>query len=563
MEIYLFFAGPLPTKADLQQTMRDLGFPFTIKSARGSLERHSGYLPMRFERQDTGVEFDLQGGREAIDELMRDGVEAGFDRAAALRWGGDLAEAAAAVCTAAALARLTGGTTFDPAAGVLRGADDAIAAARRDLDALRQAQPARQPVANPAAFRRLLKPILDQRPDLALVGGRLFIHPVRHLLRGALFWGARRDGTFRVSAFVLPLYLHDAPSVIGYSHEHAYRGTGRWPIDAPDIRDMIYDCLIDIILPWAGTIVSLDDYLAETRKAEQLGDPGQVETMVLAGQASRARAELEGIAHEGIHAEYVAQRQYLVDQPYEQIVARFRAREAALVKALRIETFWRPSPFPSELAEEDADAASEPRFAAARWPAHPADQERTVPPPGKAAFAEVSSMGTVIYPLTIDDARRAHDNKERYRLAAELPDRRFLTLTRFAFRSRIGYGLAITIAGGPDLAVDFASPTDRPGTMRLRRIWWNDDHDSNWSLTVDESSCEKCTRFKLGQQPNEVHRTSLRETGCDRYEIPEPAFSDVAPLIAFALAVMDEEGAGHLYPAGNIPAGPYAPATKR
>ena len=62
--------------------------------------------------------------------------------------------------------------------------------------------------------------------------------------------------------------------------------------------------------------------------------------MMLAGQASRARAELERIAHEGIHAEWVAQRKYLVDQPYEQVVARFRAREATLVKALRIETVW-------------------------------------------------------------------------------------------------------------------------------------------------------------------------------------------------------------------------------
>ena len=55
--------------------------------------------------------------------------------------------------------------------------------------------------------------------------------------------------------------------------------------------------------------------------------------MMLAGQASRARAELERIAHEGIHAEWVAQRKYLVDQPYEQVVARFRAREATLVEA--------------------------------------------------------------------------------------------------------------------------------------------------------------------------------------------------------------------------------------
>jgi hypothetical protein len=562
MEIYLFFAGPLPTKADLQQTMRDLAFPFTIKSARGSLERHSGHLPMRFERQDTGVEFDLEGGRAAIDELVRDGVEAGFDRAAALRWGGDLVEAAAAVCTAAALARLTGGTTFDPAAGVLRGADDAIAAARRDLDALRRTLPARQPVASPAAIRRLLKPILDQRPDLALVGGRLFIHPVRHLLRGALFWGARSDGTFRVSAFIRPLYLHDVPSVIGYSHEYYYPMLGRWQIDDPDLRDMIYHYLVDSILPWAGGIVTLEDYVAETRKSLQLGDPGEVESLVLAGKTTAARAELEANVHE--FTEYVEERQYLVDQPFDDIVARFRPREAALVKAMKIEKFWQPCSFPGELSPEHADDANEPRFVASPWPAHSTAWRSDVPQrPGETAFAKGSSRGSMIYPLTVEDARRAHDDNECYELAARLPDRRLLTLQQIPWHLWIEYRLAVTTPGGPDLSARFEVRADRPEIIRLERVSCRDHRGTEWLLVVDKKSQKKWTRFKIGQQPAEMRTTSLLETEYQRYEMPKPAFSDVEPLVGLALTAMAEEGVGHLYPAGNIPAGPYAPAAER
>src|SRR5262249_21007619 len=77
--VYVFFAGQLPTKAELQQALQELEFPFSIKTARGSLERQSGYMPMRLDRQDTGVEFDLEGGRTTIEELLPDGVDPAFD----------------------------------------------------------------------------------------------------------------------------------------------------------------------------------------------------------------------------------------------------------------------------------------------------------------------------------------------------------------------------------------------------------------------------------------------------------------------------------------------------
>jgi hypothetical protein len=85
---------------------------------------------------------------------------------AALRWGGDPTEGAAGLCAAAALARLTGGVTFDPAASVLRNPDEAIAAARSELDAVRRSQPPKQAIANPSSIKRLLKPILEMRRDL-------------------------------------------------------------------------------------------------------------------------------------------------------------------------------------------------------------------------------------------------------------------------------------------------------------------------------------------------------------------------------------------------------------
>jgi hypothetical protein len=57
METHVFFRGKLPSKAALSRAMKELGFPFAIKPATGSLEQESGYMPMLLRREETGVEF--------------------------------------------------------------------------------------------------------------------------------------------------------------------------------------------------------------------------------------------------------------------------------------------------------------------------------------------------------------------------------------------------------------------------------------------------------------------------------------------------------------------------
>src|SRR6187200_214228 len=65
METHVFFRGKLPTKAALSRAMRELGFPFSISPSTGSLERQSGFMPMKRRGEVTGVVFD-----EAEDKLL-------------------------------------------------------------------------------------------------------------------------------------------------------------------------------------------------------------------------------------------------------------------------------------------------------------------------------------------------------------------------------------------------------------------------------------------------------------------------------------------------------------
>src|SRR5713101_4492788 len=135
-ETHVFFCGKLPTKAELTRAMKELGFPFAIKPATGSLEQQSGFMPMMLRREETGVEFDVYSDRAAVEEFAAQGVDPGFERRASLRWGGDAEEAAAGLCAAAALAKLMDGVVFDDAEGKLLTVGDAIAIARRNLEAL-------------------------------------------------------------------------------------------------------------------------------------------------------------------------------------------------------------------------------------------------------------------------------------------------------------------------------------------------------------------------------------------------------------------------------------------
>jgi len=66
MEMHVLFHGKLPSKAALNAAMKQLGFPLAVKPATGSLESQSGFMPMHFRLEQTGVEFDVFNGRAAV-----------------------------------------------------------------------------------------------------------------------------------------------------------------------------------------------------------------------------------------------------------------------------------------------------------------------------------------------------------------------------------------------------------------------------------------------------------------------------------------------------------------
>jgi len=140
IEINVLFRGKLPDKKALSQAMAELGFPLTIKA--GSLERQRGFMPMRLQREETGVEFDVFDGRAAVEDVVAcfDGLEGTdldprFERSANFRWGGDEDQMLAGVCAAAALAKLVNGVVLGEWEAKLLSPEEAIALARETLQA--------------------------------------------------------------------------------------------------------------------------------------------------------------------------------------------------------------------------------------------------------------------------------------------------------------------------------------------------------------------------------------------------------------------------------------------
>src|SRR3954453_22638721 len=173
MEIHVFFRGKLPTKAELARVMKELGFPITIPS-KDSLEKQSGFLPMRLRRQEAGAEFDVFEGRANIADIMGDSVsevDPGFDRCGSFRFGGNENEMVTAICASAALAKLVGGVVLEGESGDLMQVDAAIAWAKEIFDDWAEAQnieaakpkSQRTPGTKPSDLKRYLKPLLELR----------------------------------------------------------------------------------------------------------------------------------------------------------------------------------------------------------------------------------------------------------------------------------------------------------------------------------------------------------------------------------------------------------------
>ena len=567
-ETHVLFHGKLPGKAALNRAMKELGFPVAVRPATGSLEGHSGYLPMIVRREESGVEFDVFDGRDAIEELAGKDADPRFQRSGSFRWGGDENEMLAALCAAAALAKLVDGRVLDEAENKLLTVDQAVERARETLKTVLppQKKPRDElPSTRPADIKRYLKPLLEQRDDLVLVGRHLFIRPVRHLMRGAFFHRTSDKFSFGVFRMVKPLY--QPPDSIDY--ESGGVG-GDWRVWQPHFQPLLMTMLAEDAFARVGPITTFNDFAEHLSKnrARSYITTDQLERITalqLAGKADRATAYVERLErsvetdrdrdHIRAHWKQVSNVSALCEQ--------LRAKEAATAQAMKLKHIWEPSPFPVELPAAERAKVAEPEFPALPWVAVATSSLLVRPPehPGEVRFAKSFTWHndnlTLVAPLTRAEAEERHREYEEYFLAARLPDGILAIIERDTGWDRLKPGAIALLR--PTFRMRLCGPSRditadvSPGLedARLFRFWDIHVHDRVsssllWNAFFNLEHGTFSIEDSRNGEPREHTKSAISPALRDAVICQTPTFGEYTELCARLRSVLQMTGYGEI-----------------
>lgn len=460
METHVLFRGRLPGRRVIQAKLREIGLPFTFAPVTGSLEEQDGYMPMRYQRADTGVEFSVSDRRDAFDPEEDPGGDPGLNRVASFRWAGNPVEGAAGMSCAAAIAALTGGLVLDELEDRLIDADAAAAIARALMETLQPA--AIKPAGTRKAdFRRYLKPLLDKRSDLVLDGHRLSITPCRHLLRGVRFDPSPSDHTC--------VYLHWFVQPLAYDSIDQDRSSVLYVTD-PHFLQLLHHELREV-LGKVGRVTSFDDYRRSLGESDRCDHEIFAAILLGEGQAA-ADAYLDAaLPPDGPPPGWVAEYRAAQAEGPGAVFRPYHKREARIVGRFEVDPGWRKSPFAGELPPDERAAALDPAFDTSRWVGFDPGWRSEMPrQPGEMKFAEkVWSGGEgrfLVGEISPEEAVRRAAAFETHVLARRMEDGALLTLShiehwrKYELREEYqstysSHGLSVEMPSGRKLYAEF------------------------------------------------------------------------------------------------------------
>ena len=425
-EAHVLFDAALPTIKEINAELRILGFPVRLQYGHGPLADHGGFLPATLRRQQSGCEFDVRSGPDAANDLEPSVAAKPYSCCVSLRWASDEDEASVGLCLAAALARLTKGIVLEEFSGEWQNAGKAVDHARQHLKAAGGKRGPAEPGTRSANIKRYLKSLLAERDDLVLVGRRLLIRPVRHILRGAFFESMGGRTHFRIWPHLHPLYGHpESTGCLEPIHGSL------WDVTAAHFMPLLHDALLYDVFTDIGSVTSLRK-LASRLEADRQMVTLCVVALALSGRHETACTFLDALSARNPTWEpwLIRDRQFL-ERDIKAVCAEFHEREERTVHALKIASIWEPSPFPVELPEHERESVVEPQFQAGRWPATPDGLLVSMPEQcGELSFSTESifrrSLPLLLEPMTIEAGQRAYRANEKLTAAQRLPDGKLL-----------------------------------------------------------------------------------------------------------------------------------------
>jgi hypothetical protein len=219
-----------------------------------------------------------------------------------------------------------------------------------------------------AQVKEVMQPLLRRNPDLALVGRRVVIKPVHHILRGISIGRSQDPGRF-VPAWAVIFLFEPSDSLSLNWGERVYDRLGSaWNVaDHDDLPAMMCKAIEKQALPLLRPIKTIDDFVGFATKERfrntylDLYEHRKIFVDVARGDLDAARSICEYMATDR------AKRKYLplnMHEEYDRItqelcpliaandrsgLARLlHSYEQGSVRAMKLEKFWEPTPFPIE-----------------------------------------------------------------------------------------------------------------------------------------------------------------------------------------------------------------------
>ncbi|MFY9827824.1 MAG: hypothetical protein WAK69_04280 [Rhodoplanes sp.] len=222
-----------------------------------------------------------------------------------------------------------------------------------------------------AQVKKLVRPLLERRADLTLVGRWIFVKPVHHFARAVLIDRMLNPDKFRPQWAVRHLFEARKSFPLDWGewlYNESSPAPGSWKITDPDISSALINAIEQQALPRLHAIKTLDDYLAFVSRhmfRHKLFDWPQCKIIVdvALGDLDAARALCKNYLprwsvdqpnyDEDDRAENRRLRELcarLAENDRAGLAQLLHEWEAYTVKNFKIEHLWEPSPFPLERA---------------------------------------------------------------------------------------------------------------------------------------------------------------------------------------------------------------------
>ena len=286
--------------------------------------------------------------------------------------------------------------------------------------------------------------------------------------------------------------------------------------------------------------------------------------LALAGEWDRAAEHVERSTREVTCETEIAEIKELWERlttDIDAVCAHLHKREAATVKALKLERIWEPSPFPVELPASERSKSAEPLFLPTPWiPSSPGLWQELPAQPGEVRFSKQYLYGEdgLILPtaLSAEEAKERHEALEDYVMVARLADRLLLKIVFSGWDRNNPEVSTYDSTWTPSLSLDIellgASHVAR---ARTSRDWDRTGVIELWCMEVYKRYPRRrvwLCYIKLEENENAIHDWRSGETTYAK-SLPTPEERELAtlPIPAFGeYAAVAERLRGLLHVAG-------------